>query len=343
MSIERREFLTGLATLGVTALLSSPNAAVQLPKARRILLAHGVLGFSKIGCLSYFNGVRTCFDAGSSFLAPGVDPTGSIERRAAQLETEITKNVPEKELAQGGTIHIVAHSMGGLDARYLISSKGLGHAAWIASLTTISTPHRGSPLADIITGARSLSLSDLAGVVDLASTDTITSILKSLGKPAPSGVPLSVFAPAAILEALGDMKNYAVKLLGTPPDAFSELTSASTAAFNAAYPSLEGVPLLCYSGISSPEQTMCRALFASWVTLKSIAGDNDGLVPSSSSSWGDNIRTVAADHFEEMGWGSLFDGLPQRSHYPVCRLYREINAWQRTLGPAYRDPRQIPA
>jgi len=43
-------------------------------------------------------------------------------------------------------VNIIAHSMGGLDARFLISQ--LGMANRVVSLTTIATPHRGSYFAD---------------------------------------------------------------------------------------------------------------------------------------------------------------------------------------------------
>lgn len=44
-------------------------------------------------------------------------------------------------------VNIIAHSMGGLDARYLAAT--LGYAPKIASITTISTPHGGSNVADV--------------------------------------------------------------------------------------------------------------------------------------------------------------------------------------------------
>ena len=46
-------------------------------------------------------------------------------------------------------MNIVAHSMGGLDARYLISTLKPQDIE-IKSLTTIATPHRGSSAADIV-------------------------------------------------------------------------------------------------------------------------------------------------------------------------------------------------
>lgn len=41
-------------------------------------------------------------------------------------------------------VNIIAHSKGGLDARYLITTLSMGEH--VASLTSISTPHRGSEL-----------------------------------------------------------------------------------------------------------------------------------------------------------------------------------------------------
>lgn len=45
---------------------------------------------------------------------------------------------------------IVAHSLGGLDARHMISR--LGMAGRVAGLVTIATPHRGSTYADWVVG-----------------------------------------------------------------------------------------------------------------------------------------------------------------------------------------------
>ena len=43
-------------------------------------------------------------------------------------------------------VHIIAHSMGGLDARYMIAKLGMENK--VASLTTIGTPHLGTSFAD---------------------------------------------------------------------------------------------------------------------------------------------------------------------------------------------------
>ena len=72
-------------------------------------------------------------------------------------------------------VNIIAHSMGGLDARYAIAKLGL--ADRVASLVTIGTPHLGTPLANL--GARLsdlLRLKSLLGrVVDIDAFYNLTS------------------------------------------------------------------------------------------------------------------------------------------------------------------------
>lgn len=70
-----------------------------------------------------------------------VPPSGSVEARARKLADSIAAK------AQGKEVNIIAHSMGGLDSRYMISQLKPTDFK-IKSLTTIATPHRGSSFAD---------------------------------------------------------------------------------------------------------------------------------------------------------------------------------------------------
>ncbi len=78
---------------------------------------------------------------GIEVITTTVPATGSIEERAAQLGLQI------EERAKGKSVNIIAHSMGGLDARYMISRLHPPNVK-VLSLTTIATPHRGSAFAD---------------------------------------------------------------------------------------------------------------------------------------------------------------------------------------------------
>ncbi len=134
--------------------------ALQQPT---VVLIHGLFGFRKLLWLEYFQGVRPLYESmGLRVIAPSLPWAGSIKQRAdvlaQQLETE------------SGPLHLIAHSMGGLDARRWISC--LDGASQVLSLTTLATPHHGSTAADHV--CRHYSPFRLfAGVRDLTTTNII--------------------------------------------------------------------------------------------------------------------------------------------------------------------------
>jgi len=75
---------------------------------------------------------------GFDVVVPRLPRGQSIKRRAGSLADQLKH--------ESGRFHLIAHSMGGVDARYYITHLG-GHEK-TASLTTLSTPHRGSTAAD---------------------------------------------------------------------------------------------------------------------------------------------------------------------------------------------------
>jgi triacylglycerol lipase len=154
-----------------------------------IVLAHGVCRFDKVWSdaleldnnddpnldqLHYFKGLRTdLMKHGFTVYHSNVSWAAGVEKRASELKDDVIK-ILEKEGAE--KVNIIAHSMGGLDARHMLfnsrDSDRLHEC--VASLTTISTPHEGSPFADwgtenlphVIPIAQKLGLS-LKGLQDL--------------------------------------------------------------------------------------------------------------------------------------------------------------------------------
>jgi triacylglycerol lipase len=115
-----------------------------------IVLHHGLFGFSEIGIgklkLSYFHRIdRAIAERGHPVILSRVHPTGPIERRAAELKETILKQLAILKCSDQRVV-IFAHSLGGLDSRYMISK--LGMAERVAALVTVCTPHRGSSYAD---------------------------------------------------------------------------------------------------------------------------------------------------------------------------------------------------
>jgi len=115
-----------------------------------IVLHAGLMGLGDV-CVGpikipYFRGIdRAIRERGHALIIPRVHPTGSIELRARQLKEHIERG-REQPNGPDSRVIIVAHSMGGLDARYMIAKLGMHER--VAALLTITTPHRGSPYAD---------------------------------------------------------------------------------------------------------------------------------------------------------------------------------------------------
>ncbi|KAI0088508.1 Alpha/Beta hydrolase protein [Irpex rosettiformis] len=132
-------------------LMHSPTLydPVRVPR-HPIVLCHGLYGFDVRGPAAfpilqkqYWSNVLSIVreKLGAEVIVTSVPSTGSITSRAQSLHEILTKQTP------GRSVNFLAHSMGGLDCRYLISHiKPTAYTP--VSLTTIATPHRGSPFMD---------------------------------------------------------------------------------------------------------------------------------------------------------------------------------------------------
>jgi len=126
-----------------------------------VVLIHGLFGFRKLLWLEYFQGVRQLYEQmGLRVLTPSLPWAGSIAQRADALAHQLANET--------GPLHLLAHSMGGLDARRWITK--LHGADKTVSLTTLSTPHHGSAAADHVCHTHSL-FRIFAGVRDLTTSN----------------------------------------------------------------------------------------------------------------------------------------------------------------------------
>jgi triacylglycerol lipase len=117
------------------------------PLRHPLILVHGLFGFDRLKvigweAMSYFRGIGESLKSkGLRVAAPQLSPTAGITERAQQLTDFIRSTFPQSK------VHLIAHSMGGLDSRYALSCLGLHDQ--VLSLTTLGTPHQGSPVADL--------------------------------------------------------------------------------------------------------------------------------------------------------------------------------------------------
>ena len=146
-----------------------------MPSVRRVFLVPGFFGFDNLGDFPYFSGTPALLEAElvgygkpARVLPLSTLPTASIRARADFLAAAVAaRSDPNDE------VHLVGHSTGGLDARFLVSGPTPELAALarrVRSVITVAAPHRGTPAAARFTGLmgqrllRVLSLSTIHAV-----------------------------------------------------------------------------------------------------------------------------------------------------------------------------------
>jgi triacylglycerol lipase len=221
-----------------------------------LVFASGFLVPQMLGPVEYFRGLKQQYPAACF---PQVPSVASIDVRAQRLASLINSSFPT------GEIHIIAHSMAGLDARYVIHQNlsGLGAPGRIASLSTISTPHLGSPIADFLVGPQN--------PIDYVTYVSVTAVLKALGLP---------------VGALGD------------------LTSSFAQQFNHNNPDSPNVKYFYYAG-NGLESILLTPLhtYIDFVGNSPNEKLNDGLVTvASAKCTGDPEPPWSTDHIGEVGY-----------------------------------------
>jgi len=222
-----------------------------------LVFASGYLIPQRIKRLEYFRGVSERYPGA---LFPRVDLAASVEERANQLAEQIQRVFPE------GRIDIIGHSMGGLDARFLLSHNLRGLAARVATLSTISTPHRGSPLADLVAGPTPLGPQRLA-------YETVKDLIARLG-----------------LDIGG---------LGS-------LTTRAAVQFNQECPDVPGIGYFAYAGCGPRCYFLrAGGWLIEKAASSADERENDGLVSVASAQWpGSRLAAPPwpADHLAEIGY-----------------------------------------
>jgi triacylglycerol lipase len=113
-----------------------------------IVLAHGAFGFRSVrllgvDILDYWYDLDTALSecGGAEVFVTQVSPSNSTEVRGEQLLSQVRAVLAKTGAAK---VNIIGHSMGGLDARYVMNVR----PDLVASVTTIGSPHKGSETFD---------------------------------------------------------------------------------------------------------------------------------------------------------------------------------------------------
>ena len=265
-----------------------------------IILAHGYLGFGQLGPFSYFNNVAQILQrlGVQNVYATAVPPKGSLKDRSELLAQQIRAHV------SNGKVNVIAHSMGGLDARYLIA-KGNGRDM-IETLTTLGSPFGGTLAADIAADPRNLSQIDpkrlISSIVDFTAAT-------ALRWPFSAGD--THFAIQQLRDAVSklpgdysELGSYFSGLFTIKDAALQELTTSNCKRiFPADCSDLAGVECYSYAGVLPPADVN-PILTVPGLVLDAAGLQNDGVVPLDSAKLPRHMGTLGADHLGLIGWSS---------------------------------------
>ena len=214
-----------------------------LPTKYPLLLVHG-MGFRDNNRLNYWGRIpRKLKEENCAIYYGGQDGNGTIEKNAEKLKCRIEEILEETGAEK---VNIIAHSKGGLDVRYAISTLGMGDK--VASVTTISTPHHGSKTVDLL-----LKMPDCF-------------------------VRFAAICANVWLRICGDKNPDTYQV-------FHSLTTESAAVFNQNNPDNEKVYYQSYAFVMKNSFSDIL-LFLPHFVVKLIEGENDGLLSPRAVQWG---------------------------------------------------------
>jgi len=230
-----------------------------------LILVHGVGFRDKTLGVNYWGRIPRYFaHEGIPFHYGGTEAWGSIETNG-----ELLKKTIATVLAKTGAekVNILAHSKGGLEARYVISA--LGMEKYVASLTTMSTPHRGAKAMDVALKFPLWLYRFVSIFVDLWA------------------------------RLLGDLN----------PDFFRssrQLAESWCSVFNRNYPDKGGIYYQSYASVLRFFFGDLLYLIT-WILVRIFDGPNDGLCPVESAKWGDFRGAVSGRRLLGVSHGGILD------------------------------------
>ena len=257
-----------------------------------ILMVHGVF-FRDWKVFNYWGRIPKELEAnGARIFYGGHNSALPVEQAGQELKSRIEEILRETGCEK---VNIIGHSKGGLDARYAISC--LGMDACVASLTTVNTPHRGTPLA--------------GKLLQLVPEKAVSAVGRQYGK---------------LFAKLGDDEcDFTGSVNGLTPQCCEEL--------NRIMPDRAGV---LYQSVGSLMRAVSSAgppLNAGYAFIKPLGGDNDGLVCPDSMVWGHCLGILEPRGKKGISHGDMID-LTRKNipGFDVCEFYVGLVSGLREKG-----------
>ena len=257
-----------------------------------ILMVHGVF-FRDFRFFNYWGRVPKELEANGAKVFYGEQQSAaSVVTSGEELAARIKKICEETGCEK---VNVIAHSKGGLDTRMAIARFGAG--PYVASLTTMNTPHRGCEFADYLLGKIGPSHQKrVAGMYEAA--------LRKVGDPNPD-----------FLAAVND------------------LTHSSCARLNEEMPDPEGIFCQSFGSKLNHASSGRFPLNFSTILVHHFDGANDGLVGEKSFQWGSEYQFITVNGKRGISHGDVIDlNRENIDGYDVREFYVQLVAKLKERG-----------
>ena len=216
-----------------------------------LLLVHGVF-FRDVNLFNYWGRIpRELTLNGATIYYGRHQSAASVADSAKELNRRIRQIVEDTGCEK---VNIIAHSKGGLDSRYAISV--LGAAPYVASLTTINSPHRGCMFVDYL-------MKNAPNIVKDKIAVAYNSAMRKLGDENPDFI-------AAVTDLTAEACEKREELLTYPEGVFCQsVGSVQNKASNGKFP-----------------------MNYSYHIVKYFDSQSDGIVGESSFAWGERYQLI---------------------------------------------------
>ncbi len=248
-------------------LLDQVRAQSQICRTKYpILLVHGVF-FRDFRFFNYWGRIPYALKQNGAILYYGSQQSAaSVASCGQELAARIRAIVQETGCEK---VNIIAHSKGGLDSRYAISACGV--SPFVASLTTINTPHRGCIFADYL--------------------------LEKI--------------PQKVQKSVARKYNAALRKFGdTDPDFLSAVQDLTASACSLRNETLSNQPSVYYQSVGSRMNRASSGRFPlnmAYPLVQHFDGANDGLVSVESARWGESFTELMTPEGRGISHGDMID------------------------------------
>lgn len=227
--------------------LENSRAVNEICKTKYpVLMIHGIF-FRDWQLLNYWGRIPAALMKNGAAVYYGKQQSAqSVADSAEELKSSILEIISKTGAEK---VNIIAHSKGGLDSRYAISC--LGMDKYVATLTTVNTPHKGSRMADHL-------MEKLPDGLIRFITKRYNGIFKKLGDTEPDFM-------AGVKDLRADRaEKYDEEMPDSPEVSYRSIMSVMNGALSAGFP-----------------------LNIGYLLMKKLEGpENDGLVSKSSAVHG---------------------------------------------------------